>query len=291
MHIHKINPNLQEHQNFLAQNRKDPITGDSISEGDEVVFCASCKSVFLIDTWEYLGRQHCKQKKTLIELPLSKELCLSTEEDILFFAYLSNGKGSSIPNLPSEWNTVERKLSKFHNLFNGMHIYFISYLFFMGGVAITVINHNPILFIIGVAFAFITLFIPNWHNTKYGKKLNTIHKNFKNEVFFFSKKSIGFSRSYGIKEYTLNADYIESLEFNFSTSSNSCIINYKDGYRTKFYLSNLLKKYSKEFLEAVEKFNSLFSISIHLKIGENSHYQSAIDFVSSTESNITVTAK
>ncbi len=50
MHIHKINSTSQEHQNFLAQNRKDPITGDSISEGDEVVFCASCKSVFLKDT-------------------------------------------------------------------------------------------------------------------------------------------------------------------------------------------------------------------------------------------------
>jgi hypothetical protein len=48
MHIHKISSNFKEHQNFLAQNRKDPITGNSILENDDVCFCAGCKSVFLI---------------------------------------------------------------------------------------------------------------------------------------------------------------------------------------------------------------------------------------------------
>ncbi|WP_338791945.1 hypothetical protein [Bernardetia sp. MNP-M8] len=69
MHIHKITSNFKEHQNFLAQNRKDPITGDTILQGDRVVFCAVCKSVFLSDTWEYLGKQHCEQSETLVEFP------------------------------------------------------------------------------------------------------------------------------------------------------------------------------------------------------------------------------
>jgi hypothetical protein len=74
MHIHKINSTFQEHQNFLAQNRIDPITGDSILEGDEVVFCAGCKSVFLKDSWEYLGNRHCEQHKTLPAIPIDTSL-------------------------------------------------------------------------------------------------------------------------------------------------------------------------------------------------------------------------
>jgi hypothetical protein len=44
MHIHKIHK--QKHVDFLNQNRKDPITGDLIVAGDEIVFCGECKSVF-----------------------------------------------------------------------------------------------------------------------------------------------------------------------------------------------------------------------------------------------------
>ncbi len=38
---------LTENQtHFLQENRQDPITGDSFSLGDEIVFCAECKSAF-----------------------------------------------------------------------------------------------------------------------------------------------------------------------------------------------------------------------------------------------------
>lgn len=80
MHIHKIHK--QKHFNFLNQNRKDPITGDLIVEGDEIVFCKECKSAFLKDTWEYLGKTHCNSSETLIEFPVQRVLELRILKDV-----------------------------------------------------------------------------------------------------------------------------------------------------------------------------------------------------------------
>ncbi len=75
MHTHIIqNP---KHKEFLDENRSDPITGDDIKEGDEIVFCAACKSAFLHDTWLYLDKTHCNQTETLGKFPLSKKLEIS----------------------------------------------------------------------------------------------------------------------------------------------------------------------------------------------------------------------
>ncbi len=79
MHIHKIQK--QKHADFLNQNRKDPITGDLIVEGDEIVFCQECKSVFLKDTWEYLEGKHCNSSETLINFPIQKVLELRVLQD------------------------------------------------------------------------------------------------------------------------------------------------------------------------------------------------------------------
>jgi hypothetical protein len=75
MHTHIIqNP---RHQAFLNENRSDPITGDSIKEGDKIVFCAICKSAFLHDTWVYLDKTHCNQTETLGKFPSSEKLEIS----------------------------------------------------------------------------------------------------------------------------------------------------------------------------------------------------------------------
>jgi hypothetical protein len=75
MHTHLIqNP---RHQSFLNENRSDPITGDVIKEGDEIIFCAVCKSAFLNDTWLYLDKKHCNQIETLGKFPLSEKLEIS----------------------------------------------------------------------------------------------------------------------------------------------------------------------------------------------------------------------
>lgn len=75
MHTHIIQ--IPRHQAFLNENRSDPITGDSIKEGDEIIFCAICKSAFLHDTWLYLDKTHCNQTETLGKFPLSEKLEIS----------------------------------------------------------------------------------------------------------------------------------------------------------------------------------------------------------------------
>ena len=62
---------LTENQtHFLQENRQDPITGDEFSLGDEIVFCASCKSAFLKESWEFMDEKHCNQSKTLRNFPV-----------------------------------------------------------------------------------------------------------------------------------------------------------------------------------------------------------------------------
>ena len=67
MTIHTLEK--EKHSDFLTQNRIDPITGDVLQENDKIVICASCKSAFLADSWEYMDRKHCNQTITLREIP------------------------------------------------------------------------------------------------------------------------------------------------------------------------------------------------------------------------------
>ncbi|PIY07638.1 MAG: hypothetical protein COZ18_16415 [Flexibacter sp. CG_4_10_14_3_um_filter_32_15] len=72
------------HQHFLLEERNDPVTGDSFSEGDEVVFCSVCKSAFLKDSWGYMGNKHCNQRATLPIFPKSKKLTLKKPIELPF---------------------------------------------------------------------------------------------------------------------------------------------------------------------------------------------------------------
>ncbi len=68
---------LTENQTyFLRENRQDPITGDDFSIGDEIVFCAECKSAFLKESWEYMGSKHCNQREILANFPMESSLKL-----------------------------------------------------------------------------------------------------------------------------------------------------------------------------------------------------------------------
>ena len=62
---------------FLKENRQDPITGDEFCVGDKIVFCASCKSAFLAESWEYMNSKHCDQTRTLNQFPVVSKLKLS----------------------------------------------------------------------------------------------------------------------------------------------------------------------------------------------------------------------
>jgi uncharacterized RDD family membrane protein YckC len=62
---------------FIKENRQDPVTGDEFNIGDEIIFCASCKSAFLIESWEYMNSKHCGQSFTLQKFPIYSKLTLS----------------------------------------------------------------------------------------------------------------------------------------------------------------------------------------------------------------------
>lgn len=70
MHILKIS--AEENEKFLAQEPHDPVTGDRLLDGDEIVICASCGTAFLRESWLYIGGQHCGQSQTLDHIPLRK---------------------------------------------------------------------------------------------------------------------------------------------------------------------------------------------------------------------------
>jgi len=71
MHIFPLNP--KTHADFLKQERKDPITGDAFKAGDEVVFCAACRSAFLRESWEFMEGKHCNQEETLESFPKAQK--------------------------------------------------------------------------------------------------------------------------------------------------------------------------------------------------------------------------
>ncbi len=74
---HRLDKNL--HSEFLQQGRIDPITGEKIEEGHTIVICSACKSAFFIESWEYLGQNHCNQSETLLEVPKPKNIFLQAK--------------------------------------------------------------------------------------------------------------------------------------------------------------------------------------------------------------------
>ncbi|MGF1532766.1 MAG: tetratricopeptide repeat protein [Bernardetiaceae bacterium] len=67
--IHKHLLDKRQHAELLQENRSDPLTGETLKAGDEVVFCAGCSSAFLLGSWHYIGGRHCGQSATLSRPP------------------------------------------------------------------------------------------------------------------------------------------------------------------------------------------------------------------------------
>lgn len=83
-HYHLLDED--QHAEFLLQNRIDPITGDKIQEGDNIVICAACKSAFLVESWEYLRQKHCHQYGTLNKIPKTEKIYFN-EEPLVFLPF------------------------------------------------------------------------------------------------------------------------------------------------------------------------------------------------------------
>jgi len=90
-HLHPVLENTPLAERL--KNRHDPITGDAFQLGDEVVFCASCRSAFLKASWEYMDGTHCNQQRTLSEVPRLENLSYSManpESDYFIMPYTLN---------------------------------------------------------------------------------------------------------------------------------------------------------------------------------------------------------
>lgn len=72
LHLHTLS--YLEHSDFISQERKDPFTGKTLQSGDIVVFCAKCKTAFLLDSWEAVNSKHCNQYDTLSQFPPQIEI-------------------------------------------------------------------------------------------------------------------------------------------------------------------------------------------------------------------------
>ncbi|WP_291725319.1 hypothetical protein [Bernardetia sp.] len=293
MPTHKINLHSKEHQDFLAQNRKDPITGDTILAGDEVVFCAGCKSVFLKDTWEYLRGQHCEQNETLIEFPLSaNSIQLQKSEKLLFYSYLTS-KDNSFSNIPN----IDRDTWKYRGTPQPQNtisfsIYVVALISVFVGITGAMVYNNPLFVLALVIFLAVLFVIKHFYASVNAHEINTFHNNFNSEVFYISNKSIGFSTKYGVEDYTSSFADIASLSFDFSQFSSfsskigNCTITNTGGRKVKFYINYFEMTENDSFLKTLHFLNQEYNISIDITTNSRKNRDEAERFISRNDSKI-----
>lgn len=101
-YIHTIDP--EAHNALLIEKRRDPVTKESLSVGDRIVFCARCKSAFLLDSWIGMGSSHCSQSRTLKTIRINNTLIIGTAKKNLFLhninsVFLPNKQRSALTGL------------------------------------------------------------------------------------------------------------------------------------------------------------------------------------------------
>ncbi|MCK5525421.1 MAG: SH3 domain-containing protein [Thiomargarita sp.] len=83
IHTHTIDE--RKHGEFLKEERHDPFIGERIKVGDEIVFCAKCKSAYLLSSWKIMADKNakcckdCDHTKTLKEFPQTNKKPLKFE--------------------------------------------------------------------------------------------------------------------------------------------------------------------------------------------------------------------
>ncbi|WP_338767231.1 hypothetical protein WAF17_05415 [Bernardetia sp. ABR2-2B] len=300
MHIHRIDSTSQKHHNFLAQNRKDPITGDSISEGDEVVFCADCKSVFLSDTWEYLGNRHCEQSETLIDFPIEKAIFLKLEDEILFYTSLPK-KGKSQKNIPRQvkkepWLKKSQNISPYQNFLHNPFMRFGKIIAFIPFYILVVIKSNSSFFPL-ISIPFILEGIIWLHDWYYGNKVESTYQHFKNNTFYITKKEIGFASKYGLRESVLLAKDIEEIIFHErdNLSSNSyCQVYYEEQGRPKklkFKIHSNLFNNPSTLISALNTLSISHNVPVRIESGEENTLYYVKKMIAEGNSNFLISGR
>lgn len=271
MHTHKIDN--EKHKEFLLQERKDPITGDLIQSSDEVVFCASCKSVFLLDTWLYLNEQHCEQSETLEKFPSSSVIHLKAEETILFYQYLPNfpKNQSKVPRYVKRkpWTQKQNKISSIQGFFHHPIIKGVKIIAWIIGIILFFAYQSPLV-IIAFLISFLLQIAEMLHNWYFGNQSNSVYKLFKSNTFYITTKSIAFSEKYGINYYTLPIQNIKKLDFTEwgHFESISCTIHYEHEDKIEklhFSLPEEIFHNKTAFVDSLKLATDSTQLPIHIK--------------------------
>ncbi len=218
LHTHHLN--TATHSDFLKQQRIDPITGEKIEEGHTIVICAACKSAFFIESWEYLGLEHCNQEETLSEITIAKSLQL-VAKPLEYLPFLFR-KGSYFAKEGNEGNLELVKIFLIGSL---------AALSFMAFVLVSTVwvgmNTSPIFgALLGLCEFGLLSFIPKLYdrfgsNQDNPKRATYIALDLKNYSIHYKKESniieISFDAISSIK-YSL--DYISFDEYVLSLTTN-----------------------------------------------------------------------
>ncbi|WP_291724006.1 hypothetical protein [Bernardetia sp.] len=290
----------KEHKTLLAQNRIDPITGDLIKEGDEVVFCAGCKSIFLKDTWEYLGQKHCNQTATLNCIPVSSAK-LKLGNDILYIHPIKNISTIEleIVSLMEYWIYSEKDTGKYHDYFFGDKAdkfkIFVYVFFFILSQVIYYNTQNGFLFLISIACTFASYpFLKFLIYKKYRKTLKDKYRNITEQSFLVKNNGISVCSEYGITEVFLPSKKLKAVTLsNLGFFSKSEIIFEYDEERK---LTIPIKKIIDEgnffpFLKALARFSQGLDFPITLFIDDKEKIEQANRLITETKAKFTIESR
>ncbi|AFM05579.1 hypothetical protein Fleli_3248 [Bernardetia litoralis DSM 6794] len=285
------------HKELLAQNRIDPITGDTIQEGDEVVFCAGCKSIFLKDTWNYLGKKHCNQSQTLKHIPSSfKEIKLGN--DILFYQSIQDSGNTHFEISPQMegWAYKENNTGRFHAYFYGekeasVKVGIYAFMFFL----LLILNiplKNEILFILSLFLFILSYPIFRYFLTqKYIEKLDTNYKKINEHSFIIKPNGISICSPHGIKEIFLHANKLKAITLSYlgTFSSKEIVFEYdqEKSIRIKiasfFYEDDFLV-----FLKALARLSQGLDFPITLYMKDDEKIKMANQLIKEREAKFTI---
>ncbi len=205
----------QNHQDFLLQQRVDPITGEHIEAGHKIVICSVCKSAFFEESWEYLGGKHCHQNKTLSKIPLAQTLWL---------------KSKPLEFLPFDFKGFDTGFH-YQNIIYGFIGHIMTILIFIPfALSFVAFNKNEFVIFSILIGIVISLFVLSFNDEKLIKKLPPsiykhlipIHKEHKLAIDI--KKQILIFRN-DFKELELPLNTISKFQYSF---------NYVDGDTSRY---------------------------------------------------------
>ena len=253
MNIHKINGT--SHSDFLSETRQDPITGDLIVEGDEIVFCQECKSAFLKSSWEYLNEKHCNQNKTLAIFPIKKTLNLKSKRHY-FKTYLhsiSDWKqfDKQIKTLPWVLSSLDMKEYEEEQKDYSYTVIF-SILTFLVFLVSIVMNSYYFFFAIlsSVSFILLAKYVINLFLTSKLGKNKVNEKITKKPTISIEKDQIVVLMPYKEQKVTLAKYKVEEIELIPKEDNNYKLrVSYKGG--TIFFSMNLNKTSLNSLIETL----------------------------------------